>query len=326
MSDLGGSSPSQKLRLAHHQMYQKQARGTLAIPEDCDGCGQPSSELRWYFTEIVKSISRMHKTAAWLCPSCWQDRDVRSAIKIQKQEMIMMAPRGTFATWLAHQSDRPQNDPIGWLAGAWASFSGPDRPRLSSPVSIGRFLSEHGSDATDWQAYLGQAVEAATIAYRAAAESPAGEQQLSLPADDASAAEGPGADQLTDALADHGGPQLPFIHMAADAAEQADADRTADISVIMAMLGQLQAQLGLIMQMLAVSHPAAAELLLSNLATDAEPMLPPSPPVSQPDGDFSQNLAHEIAERNGWLAQPPAMTGGFETWWNAADPAGDAGS
>jgi hypothetical protein len=230
----------------------------------------------------------------------------------QKQEMIMMAPRETFAGWLARQADRPQGDPIGWLAGAWGSYAGPERPRLSSPVSIGKFLSEQGSSAADWQAYLNQAVEAATIAYREAGQQPsqpADGEQLAMPIDRLPEQHAADMD-----MADGPGHQMPLVDLSAPAAAAGD---VVDGPGVVRMMVDLQLQLGLVMQMLAASNPAAAQVLLAQLGTEEGHDAAQEVIADQ----VTRSHAHEIAERNGWLAQPAqTMAGGFETWWNAAEP------
>jgi hypothetical protein len=308
----------QRTQAAHRRMFQLAKQGKLDRPEACGWCSQPGG-LKWLFLDYKMPLD----SVAWLCPTCWRNPDVRSAIRNQKQEMIMATQRGTFASWLALQGSRPQSDPIGWLARAWDSFAGDSRPRLSSPVSIGKFLSEHGSQETAWQNGLAEAVEAATIAYREAGQAPAGEQP-SPPAD---------GEQLEIPLAGHDAPgdvaqmRTGDLAMADDLAEHAG-DSARDtmvmgqmITYLMRAVDQLQAQAGLVLQMLAVSNPAAAQVLIEQ--TSAAQLASSEVLVDEPS--LPQNLAHEIAERNGWLAHqgPVTLAGGFEQWWDAAQPTGD---
>jgi hypothetical protein len=70
----------------------------------------------------------------------------------------------TFQVWLNGQSDRPGDDPIGWLSRQWTACEGPERPRVSAPTGIrGHLLAL--SDDPQWQAAVTRAVELATQAY-----------------------------------------------------------------------------------------------------------------------------------------------------------------
>lgn len=70
----------------------------------------------------------------------------------------------TFQSWLNDQTVRPDSDPVGWLARLWKSHE-TDRPRMSSPVSIGRFLEDQ-ADGDEARGHVTEAVRAATVAYR----------------------------------------------------------------------------------------------------------------------------------------------------------------
>lgn len=71
----------------------------------------------------------------------------------------------TFQSWLNDQLVRPENDPIGWLARQWKGHEG-NRPRVSSPTAIGRFLEDQAGENTELRGYVNQAVVDATTAYR----------------------------------------------------------------------------------------------------------------------------------------------------------------
>lgn len=74
----------------------------------------------------------------------------------------------SFQIWLQNQEPLGNGDPVGWLALRWRSFEG-NRPRLSSPVKIGAFLSDQAETEADRQAVLA-AVATATDRYRRRAE------------------------------------------------------------------------------------------------------------------------------------------------------------
>lgn len=234
----------------------------------------------------------------------------------------MTAQRETFAAWLGHQGGRGPSDLVGWLAAAWGSFAGPDRPRLSSPVSISRYLHEHGSQDPAWQSGLDEAIETATQAYNAAqkqlssaADGEAAHAAGAITEDDLGGAPGPVtmAGQLADA---HPGPAMSLAPP-----ELPDGISQADAQYLAHQLGQVEAQLGLIMQMLAVSSPAAASLLLEHLGDEPAPIHTLD---ELPDGELvteAQKQALMVAQQNGWLNTLP---GGFAQWWETADPgAGD---
>jgi hypothetical protein len=71
----------------------------------------------------------------------------------------------TFQSWLADQLVRPETDPVGWLARQWKAHEG-NRPRVSSPTGIGRFLEEQAGEDQAAKGYVNEAVKAATTAYR----------------------------------------------------------------------------------------------------------------------------------------------------------------
>lgn len=71
---------------------------------------------------------------------------------------------GTFQSWLNDQLVRPENDPVGWLARQWKAREG-DRPRVSSPTAIGRFLEDLAGDDAPLRSSTNEAVRLATQAY-----------------------------------------------------------------------------------------------------------------------------------------------------------------
>lgn len=71
---------------------------------------------------------------------------------------------GTFQSWLNDQLVRPGNDPVGWLARQWKAREG-DRPRVSSPTAIGRFLEDLAGDDAPLRSSTNEAVRLATQAY-----------------------------------------------------------------------------------------------------------------------------------------------------------------
>jgi hypothetical protein len=254
--------------------------------------------------------------------------------------------RGTFASWLAGQVTRPDTDPVGWLARLWKTREGPDRPKVSSPTGIVKYLKTLSDDG-EWLGFLDQAVQAAPEDYRAQV------QAQSLADHAPRVMDAPGqvtelrTSDLADQLQDQGEVTLsppagayvqPEDTGPAGVGGQGHVMDIVDLptlpepslSWLADQLMQLQAQVGLVMQMLAVSNPAAAEILLNQLAADAEAAedSTSSAPIVMTEG---QQRAASIAQANGWVPadQPPmpsaAPAGGFETWWGVADPAAGDG-
>jgi hypothetical protein len=68
----------------------------------------------------------------------------------------------TFTRWLSDQENRPQADPIGWLARQWKAAEG-SRPRVSSPTGVAKHLATLAPDegTGPWLDYLTKAIDAA---------------------------------------------------------------------------------------------------------------------------------------------------------------------
>jgi len=260
----------------------------------------------------------------------------------------MASSRGTFASWLGDQVTRPDTDPIGWLARQWKALEGPDRPKVSSPTGISRHLKTLRDD-TEWQGFLGQAINEATDAYRAQvqAQSLADHQQAGdrmVPLSEVSAvsrlqqeadartkamdAPGEVMELRTDDLAGQLMAPVPPTSSEQGWALPGGVS-AADATYLAGQLDQIQSQLGIVMQMLAVSNPLAAQLLLDHVGAE-DASAAEGPGAGQLTD--AQQVAASIAQANGWVPadQPPtpsaAPAGGFEAWWGVAEPEPGAGS
>jgi len=239
--------------------------------------------------------------------------------------MTMATTRGdrpTFAQWLgmAAQLTRPDDDPVGWLARQWKQLEGASRPKVSAPSGIARVLKQLSPDER-WQEGMAEAVTAAINAYRA------GVQAQSLADHQGSHAERQAIQDADDLAGQLMAPVPPT------SSEQGWAlpggVSAADATYLASQLDQLQAQLGIVMQMLAVSNPLAAQLLLDHVGAE-DASAAEGPGAGQLTD--AQQVAASIAQANGWVPadQPPtpsaAPAGGFEAWWGVAEPEPDAGS